>query len=432
VRKGSGQPDPVVPEGVTAADLDRDVQAELYGLGKELSRDVGAHLAAVAVFIEDDPVRAWAHAVAARRRASRLGIVRETAGLAAYRAGRYSDALAELRTARRMTGSNVHLPVMADAERGMGRPERAIEIVRSPEATALSREGRIELAIVESGARADLGQLDAALVAVRLPELDAKDSPAVARLRFAYSEALRALGRVEEADDWRGRAFAADRDGSAGLSDLADAADDVEFWDAEADDQDDDGDDSDDDQDGAELVEDDTDAALTDDDDEADRDGDAARPEAAAVLTGADPAQDRDDTGSPADASSDGPAGRSEGGAPGAPAPQSTDGVLVDEFEDEPEVRAILAEDPGPTPDQAGETSGEDEFAAELEEYELTDEPRAEQDDVQAAEAYTDVAAAEETEHVRSVAAPDEKEDAEVQVERAAGHQAADGGPDPA
>jgi hypothetical protein len=216
-RRSATQRDPVIPPGVTADTLDKEVLTELRGLGRGLAADVGAHLAAVALFINDDPERAWAHAVAARRMAARLGVVRETAGLAAYRAGHYSDALAELRTARRMTGSNVHLPVMADSERGLGRPERALEIIQSGEATSLSRDGRIELAIVESGARTDLGQLDAAVVAVRLPELEAKDSPAVARLRYAYAEALRAAGQDEQAGTWHRRALAADRDGSAGI-----------------------------------------------------------------------------------------------------------------------------------------------------------------------------------------------------------------------
>jgi hypothetical protein len=207
---------------VTAASLDRDVQAELKGLGKGLATDVGAHLAAVALFIDDDPERAWAHAVAARRMAARLGVVRETAGLAAYRAGHFADALSELRTARRMTASNVHLPVMADSERGLGRPQRALDIIRGEEARSLSREGRIELAIVESGARTDLGQLEAAVVAVRLPELESKDSPSVARLRYAYAEALRAVGQNEEGDIWHRRALLADRDGTAGIPILID------------------------------------------------------------------------------------------------------------------------------------------------------------------------------------------------------------------
>lgn len=124
-----------------------------------------------------------------------------------------------------MTGSNIHLPVMADSERGLGRPQRALDIIRADEARGLNREGRIELAIVESGARTDLGQLDAAVVAVRLPELEAKDSPSVARLRYAYAEALRAVGQDDEAATWHRRALIADRDGTAGIPVVIDGDD---------------------------------------------------------------------------------------------------------------------------------------------------------------------------------------------------------------
>ncbi len=187
-------------------------------LGRELAAETGAHLAAAGFFFESDPERAWAHSVAARRRAARLGIVRETAGLAAYRAGMYAEALSELRTARRMTGSSIHLPVMADSERGLGRPERALELAHSPEARTLDRNAKIELLIVESGARTDLGEHDAAVVVLQIPELDTPtNSPTLARLRFAYSEALNRAAREREAATWRERAMDSDRDGTADL-----------------------------------------------------------------------------------------------------------------------------------------------------------------------------------------------------------------------
>ncbi|SPL90342.1 TPR-repeat-containing protein [[Actinomadura] parvosata subsp. kistnae] len=151
----------------------------------------------------------------ARRFAARIGVVREAAGIVAYRAGHFSEALSDLRAARRMTGSDAYLPVMADCERGMGRPERAIDLVRSPEAERLDRAGRIELTIVESGARRDLGQHDAAVITLqRLPELrDPQPRPWSARLAFAYADALADAGHQDAATDWFGRAMAFDEDG---------------------------------------------------------------------------------------------------------------------------------------------------------------------------------------------------------------------------
>ncbi|RVX42302.1 hypothetical protein EDD27_4923 [Nonomuraea polychroma] len=157
----------------------------------------------------------------ARRFAARIGVVREAAGIVAYRAGHFSEALSDLRAARRLTGSEAYLPVMADCERGLGRPERAIDLVRSPEAERLDRAGRIELTIVESGARRDLGQHDAAVITLqRLPELrDPQPKPWSARLAFAYADALADAGHTDAATDWFGRAMAFDEDGETDAAD---------------------------------------------------------------------------------------------------------------------------------------------------------------------------------------------------------------------
>jgi tetratricopeptide (TPR) repeat protein len=177
---------------------------------------VGRHLvAAERALEEDDPDRAHEHTKVARRFAARIGVVREAAGIVAYRAGHFSEALSDLRAARRLTGSDAYLPVMADCERGLGRPERAIDLVRSPEAERLDRAGRIELTIVESGARRDLGQHDAAVITLqRLPELrDPQPRPWSARLAFAYADALADAGQAEAATEWFSRAMAFDEDG---------------------------------------------------------------------------------------------------------------------------------------------------------------------------------------------------------------------------
>ncbi|MFI7153423.1 hypothetical protein ACIBO2_51630 [Nonomuraea sp. NPDC050022] len=164
---------------------------------------------------EDDPDQAHEHTKVARRFAARIGVVREAAGIVAYRAGHFSEALSDLRAARRMTGSDAYLAVMADCERGLGRPERALDLVRSPEAERLDRAGRIELSIVESGARRDLGQNDAAVITLqRLPELrDPQAKPWSARLAFAYADALADAGHQEAATDWFAKAMAFDEDG---------------------------------------------------------------------------------------------------------------------------------------------------------------------------------------------------------------------------
>ena len=57
--------------------------------------------------------------------------IREAAGIAAYQAGDWSAAIAELRAYHRMTGRQNHLAVIADSERALGRPAKAIDIFRS-------------------------------------------------------------------------------------------------------------------------------------------------------------------------------------------------------------------------------------------------------------------------------------------------------------
>ena len=210
-------PGPLVPDDVTDAQLDRDVRRALSGLGPFLAREVGGHLVMVGLLIDDDPEAAWQHALAARRRGARIGLVREAAGLAAYLAGHYAEALAELRTARRLTGSDEQLPVIADSERALGRPERALALAASPEVARLDLEHRVEMLIVEAGARADLGQLDAAVVTLGVGLLDSRaTAPWLARLRMAYADALAAVGREAEARHWLERAADADPDDLSG------------------------------------------------------------------------------------------------------------------------------------------------------------------------------------------------------------------------
>jgi tetratricopeptide (TPR) repeat protein len=221
---------------VTGTELDKEVRAELSGLGSDNARAVARRLVMVAALIDEDPDLAWQHAQAARRSAGRLGVVREAAGLAAYRAGHYAEALAELRTARRITGSSEHLPVMADAERGLGRPERALDLAASAEAKSLGPDARVELLIVEAGARQDLGQLDSALVTLQVPRLEQdRRSATTARLRVAYADLLSAAGRTDEAHAWLQRAADADPDGTSGALERLDGNAELDVFDLEED-----------------------------------------------------------------------------------------------------------------------------------------------------------------------------------------------------
>jgi tetratricopeptide (TPR) repeat protein len=150
---------------------------------------------------------------AARQRAGRIAVVRETVGIIAYHAGEWAEALAELRAARRMSGGAGLLAVMADCERGLGRPEKAIELGRSAEAQALTGDEATELRIVLAGARMDMHQYDQAVVTLQTKQLDpSRTGSEAARLFYAYADALLAAGRTDEAHTWFLNAAAADVD----------------------------------------------------------------------------------------------------------------------------------------------------------------------------------------------------------------------------
>lgn len=214
--------EPDLPENVQASDLDTTIRRDLMSLDKGNAETVARHLAMAAQLLGDDPRLALAHARAARQRAGRIAVVRETAGVVAYHAGEWAEALSELRAARRMAGGAALLAVMADCERGLGRPERAIEIGRSDEARTLTGDEAIELRIVVAGARMDLGQYDQAVVTLQTPDLDpARTGSGPARLFYAYADALVAAGRTDEGLTWFFNAAAADLDGETDAEERA-------------------------------------------------------------------------------------------------------------------------------------------------------------------------------------------------------------------
>ncbi|MFJ5553562.1 hypothetical protein [Streptomyces sp. NPDC093225] len=211
---------------------------ELLSLPKTLAEDVARNLVMVARLIDEDPEQAYAYSRIALRLASRVAAVREAAGFAAYASQKYSEALAEFRAARRMTGSVELWPVMADCERGLGRPERALAMAGEPEVQKLDKAGQVEMRLVAAGARRDMGQLDAAIVTLQSPELASNSVQAwTPRLRYAYADALLAAGREDEAREWFAKALEADKDGTTDASDRLAEMDGVEFVDALDDDE---------------------------------------------------------------------------------------------------------------------------------------------------------------------------------------------------
>ena len=205
--------DPRLPDEATVDLLDDRTRAALRGLGGVYER-LGRHVVAVGLYLDEDPRRALAHARTARRLGSRVGLVREVAGIAAYHAGEYSEARKELLAARRMTGEADLLPMLADCERALGKPEAALAYLDDPLVARMEPESAVELEIVCSGALRDLGRSEEARVRLeRCPELKAGVlTPASQRLWYAYAETLLATGESEQARRWFEQVATVDED----------------------------------------------------------------------------------------------------------------------------------------------------------------------------------------------------------------------------
>jgi hypothetical protein len=196
-------PDPFLPDDVTARDLHPSARNELRTLSKENADTVGRHLAMAVRLIDEDPPLAHEHALAASRKAGRVAVVRESLAITAYAVGDFALALRELRTYRRISGRDDQIAMMVDSERGVGRPDRALEVGRAVDRDSLPIETRVELAVAMSGARLDLGDPERALRELDIPELDPDTAfPWSPGLFAARAIVLEELGRRDEAARW--------------------------------------------------------------------------------------------------------------------------------------------------------------------------------------------------------------------------------------
>jgi hypothetical protein len=262
---------------------------------------VGSHLVMAGRLIDEDPEQAYKHARTAQQLAPRLAATREALGLTAYLSDRYAEALAELRAARRITGSNHQWAVMADCERGLGRPEKALEMAQAPEVKELDKGTQVELRIVAAGARRDLGQVDAAVAMLQGADLTpAHTEPWTARLRYAYADALLEADREAEAREWFARAAEADTEGITDAEDriaeldgvvFSDEDDDEDEQELDADFENDEQDLEDEDDEEDEDFDGEDDDEFDDDEEDDDEDEDDDEPAATGEVVALDPAE---------------------------------------------------------------------------------------------------------------------------------------------
>ena len=155
--------EPKMPKGIEWSMLSTDDRERLRGLSKEHAENIGLHILAAYTLEERDPELALEHAKWVAHQASRIDFARETLAFVAYRQGDYKLALREFRTAFRMNGFLDYLPFIADCERGMGEPKKAIETAMGDDAKYLRGESKAEMFLVYAGALGDLELWDKAI-----------------------------------------------------------------------------------------------------------------------------------------------------------------------------------------------------------------------------------------------------------------------------
>lgn len=200
--------------------LPKEVRIELEAFPPRVTDLVGAAF----LLVEEDPREALRYLQEAKRAASRSPSVREACGIAAYQCEEYATALKELRTAKRLSGRDELVPLIADCERALGNPQKALELASAP--LKLTPADQVELRIVAAGARLDMEQPEAAAALLRTPLLNSDEvSEASARLKYTYAETLLAAGDRGAAAEWFAKAALADADGA---TDAAQRAEELE------------------------------------------------------------------------------------------------------------------------------------------------------------------------------------------------------------
>lgn len=189
-----------MPKGLEWSMLSKDERERLRGLSKEHAENIGLHILAAFSLEESDPQQALEHAKWAAKQASRIDFTRETLALIAYRMGDYKLALREFKTAMRMNGYLDYLPFIADCERGLGHPKKAVEIALSDDVKKLTGDAKAEMFLVYAGALADLDMWNQAIEIVKTLS-HAKGLPGEYRMRAAQAEQyfLEESGRSDEA-----------------------------------------------------------------------------------------------------------------------------------------------------------------------------------------------------------------------------------------
>jgi tetratricopeptide (TPR) repeat protein len=183
--------------------LPRDVVNELNRLARSgKGPQAAARLERAVQLLERGDARgAVTEAQKAKGFAPRSVSIREVLGMALYRQDRWREALSELQAYRRMSGRADQNHLIADAERALGRPERAVPLAEEALAgRSVPIEAKPEAVIVAPSALADMGRFDQALGLLRrVRTREDVARPEVIRVWYVIADILERAGRPKEA-----------------------------------------------------------------------------------------------------------------------------------------------------------------------------------------------------------------------------------------
>lgn len=192
-----------------------DVVRELHGTARPGKAEILVKVfgEAAAAFAAEDFAEAVRLGEQSKHMALRSSVARELLGLAYYRLEKWKEAARELSAFRRISGSTDQNPVIADAYRAMGRPDKAVELCDEMGAGSTTPAIFFEGTIVAAGALADQKRLDEAIARLERLELN----PEVAeehhlRAWYTLADLLERRGRFTQARDLFGAVAAADAD----------------------------------------------------------------------------------------------------------------------------------------------------------------------------------------------------------------------------
>lgn len=133
-------------------------------------------------------------------RTGRVAVVRESAGIAAYLAGHYAEALREDPCRESVCRTWICVDAIeADCERALGRHQQALKIAKEVD-NLLDDLEEAELAMVVSGVRHDMGRDDLGLVVIEEAIMMFRgDRETLRRLSSVRADRLENLGRADEA-----------------------------------------------------------------------------------------------------------------------------------------------------------------------------------------------------------------------------------------